>query len=115
MAKKVNRITYTPEVAPGADPNGGNVLLSRKMGNVMGCICLLVFILFKELWIGTLAFGIGFAVETERPHGKNGVRFTVQPPVDQVEVVGGFMNEHTARVFHHSVPTLKVIAAMYSV
>ena len=62
MAKKVNRTTYTPEVAPGADPNGGNVLLSRKMGNVMGCICLLVFILFKELWIGTLAFGIGFAV-----------------------------------------------------
>ena len=62
MAKKVNRTTYTPEMAPGADPNGGNVLLSRKMCNIMGCICLLVFILFKELWIGMLAFGIGFAI-----------------------------------------------------
>ena len=62
MAKKAKRQTYTPDVTPGADPNGGNALLSRRMGNIMGCACLLVFILFKELWIGMLAFGIGFAL-----------------------------------------------------
>ena len=62
MAKKAKRQTYTPDVTPGADPNGGNALLSRRMGNIMGCACLLVFIMFKELWIGMLAFGIGFAI-----------------------------------------------------
>ena len=62
MAKKVNRTAYTPDVTPGADPNGGNVLLSRRMGTVLGCACLLVFILFENLWIGSLAFGIGFTI-----------------------------------------------------
>lgn len=60
MAKQVKRPAPVVEVKPGADPNGGNMLLSRKMGNILGCVCLLMFILFKELWIGTLAFGIGF-------------------------------------------------------
>ena len=62
MAKKANRTQPAVDVKPGADPNGGSLLLSRKMGSIMGCACLLVFILFKELWIGMLAFGIGFAI-----------------------------------------------------
>ena len=62
MAKKANRSVYVPDAAPGADPNGGNVLLSRKMGTILGCACLLMFIIFDELWIGTLAFGIGFLI-----------------------------------------------------
>ena len=62
MAKQVKRPAPVVEVKPGADPNGGNILLSRKMGNILGCVCLLMFILFEQLWIGTLAFGIGFTV-----------------------------------------------------
>lgn len=62
MAKKAKRPVPVAEVTPGADPNGGNVLLSRRMGTVLGCACMLMFILFDQLWIGTLAFGIGFAI-----------------------------------------------------
>ena len=62
MAKKVKRPTPAADVTPGANPYADNSLLSRKMGTIMGCACLMVFILFKELWIGMLAFGIGFAI-----------------------------------------------------
>ena len=62
MAKKANRPSAPVDVTPGANPHADNSLLSRKLGNVMGAACLLVFILFKELWLGMLAFGIGFAV-----------------------------------------------------
>ena len=55
-------MAYTPDVAPSVDPSGGNVLLSRRMGTVLGCACLLICILFDQLWMGTLAFGIGFAI-----------------------------------------------------
>ena len=62
MAKKVNRSPQTANVAPGADPNSGNPMLGRRMGTVLGCACLVVFILFEELWIGTLACALGFAI-----------------------------------------------------
>ena len=62
MAKQVKRPTPAANVAPGADPKAKNALLSRRMGSIMGCCCLLVFILFDELWIGTLAFALGFAI-----------------------------------------------------
>lgn len=62
MAKKAKRPTPSVDVTPGANPYAENSLLSRKMGSIMGCACLIVFILFKELWIGMLAFGIGFAI-----------------------------------------------------
>ena len=62
MAKKAKRPAPVADVTPGASPYADNSLLSRKMGTIMGCACLMVFILFKELWIGMLAFGIGFAV-----------------------------------------------------
>ena len=50
------------EVSPGKDPSGGNILLSGRMGNVLGCACLLIFIIFGELWIGTLACALGFCI-----------------------------------------------------
>ena len=63
MAKKAKRPQPIEDIKPGANPHGdNNTLLSRRMGSIMGCACLLVFILFKELWIGMLAFGIGFAI-----------------------------------------------------
>lgn len=62
MAKKAKRPAPVVNVAPGPDPNGGSVLLSRRMGTILGCACLLVFILFDELWLGTLAFGVGFSI-----------------------------------------------------
>ena len=62
MAKKAKRPAPVADVTPGASPYADNSLLSRKMGTIMGCACLMVFILFKELWIGMLAFGIGFAI-----------------------------------------------------
>ena len=62
MAKKRSTPRPVQDVAPGANPYSDNSLLSRRMGSIMGCACLLVFILFKELWIGMLAFGIGFAI-----------------------------------------------------
>ena len=62
MAKKRSTPRPVQDVAPGANPYSDNSLLSRRMGSIMGCACLLVFIMFKELWIGMLAFGIGFAI-----------------------------------------------------
>lgn len=62
MAKKAKQPRVVEDIKPGADPNGGNMLLSRRMGTVLGGACLLMYILFDQLWIGTLAFGIGFAV-----------------------------------------------------
>ena len=62
MAKKANRPQNVTNVAPGADPNAGNALLSRRMGSILGCACLLVFIIFDELWLGTLAFAVGFTI-----------------------------------------------------
>ena len=62
MAKKAKRPQPAAEVAPGKDPNGGNVLLSNRMGNALGCVCLLIFIIFDELWIGTLACALGFCI-----------------------------------------------------
>jgi hypothetical protein len=62
MAKKANRPQPVVDVTPGADPHIGNPMLSRRMGTVLGCACMVVFILFKELWIGTLACALGFAI-----------------------------------------------------
>ena len=62
MAKKAKRPAPVVDVPAGANPHGGNALLSRKMGNILGCACLLVFIIFEELWIGSLSFAIGFTI-----------------------------------------------------
>ncbi len=62
MAKKAKRPVTPVEVTPGQDPQGQNPLLSRRMGTVLGCACLVVFILFEELWIGMLACALGFGI-----------------------------------------------------
>ena len=62
MAKKAKRPDPVVEVAAGKDPSGGNILLSKRMGNVLGSACLIVFIIFGELWIGTLACALGFCI-----------------------------------------------------
>ncbi len=62
MAKQVKRPAPDMDMAPGADPKAKYALLSHRMGSIMGCCCLLMFIVFEELWIGTLAFALGFAV-----------------------------------------------------
>ncbi len=62
MAKKAKLPEPVVEVTPGQDPNGGNLLLSKRMGNALGCAALIVFIIFGELWIGTLACAVGFCI-----------------------------------------------------
>ena len=62
MAKKVNRTQPVVDMAPGADPHAGNPMLGRRMGTVLGCACMVVFIVFQELWIGTLACALGFGI-----------------------------------------------------
>ena len=62
MAKKAKRPEPVVEAAAGKDPNGGNILLSNRMGNALGCACLLIFIIFDELWIGSLACALGFCI-----------------------------------------------------
>ena len=34
----------------------------KRLGNWLGCACLLVFAIFEELWIGMFACAIGFAL-----------------------------------------------------
>ena len=62
MAKHTKHSTPPEDLAPGADPNAKNSLLSRRVGNVLNICCLLIFFVFEELWIGTLAFALGFAI-----------------------------------------------------
>ncbi len=62
MAKKTKRPTPVQEVNPGANPYARNKSYGRKLGNILGCLILLVFIYFDELWIGTLACALGFAL-----------------------------------------------------
>ena len=62
MAKKANRTAPVQNVNPGADPYAKPQSYGKKLGNMLGCACLLVFILFDELWLGTLACGIGFGI-----------------------------------------------------
>ena len=62
MAKKVNSSKPVVDVTPGANPHESNNPYGRKLGNILGAVCLLVFIIFDELWIGNLACAFGFAV-----------------------------------------------------
>jgi len=62
MAKKARKQEPVVEVNPGTDPYGQSPYLSRRMGTVLGCACLIVFIIFEELWIGTLACALGFSI-----------------------------------------------------
>ena len=61
MAKKVSH-PQPQNVAPGADPYQKNNTSGRNLGKMMGAVCLLVFICFDELWVGTLGCAIAFGV-----------------------------------------------------
>ena len=62
MAKKTKRPAPVKDTPAGANPHAETRSAGRRLGNLLGGVCLLVYIIFKELWIGTLAFGLGFAV-----------------------------------------------------
>ena len=62
MAKKAKRPQPVADVSPGANPYENTKSTGRQLGNVLGCACLLMFILFDELWLGTLACAIAFGI-----------------------------------------------------
>ena len=62
MAKKAKRSAPVQNVSVGADPYAKNNSYGRNLGKILGCVCLLVFIMFDQLWIGTLACALAFAV-----------------------------------------------------
>ena len=61
MAKKAKRPAPAVEVTPGANPYAGSSI-GKRLGTVLGSIVLILFIVTDELWIGTLACALGFAV-----------------------------------------------------
>jgi hypothetical protein len=62
MAKKAKRSAPVQEVSPGANPYDNRGISGRRLGMIMGSICLLVFIYFEQLWIGTLSCALAFLV-----------------------------------------------------
>ena len=62
MAKKAKRPAPVQEVSPGANPYEGNKISGRRLGMIMGSICLLVFIWFEQMWIGILSCAVAFLV-----------------------------------------------------
>ena len=54
MAKKVKHPSAPVEVSPGANPYGG-VSNGKRLGTILGSICMILFIVFDELWVGTAA------------------------------------------------------------
>ena len=60
MAKKASRPVTAAEVSPGANPYGGTG--GKRLGTILGSIVLILFIVTDELWIGTLACALGFAL-----------------------------------------------------
>ncbi len=59
MAKKSNRNVKPQQVSTAPDPYARK---SSSLGKMMGAVCLLAFICFEELWIGTLVCALAFAV-----------------------------------------------------
>ena len=62
MAKKAKYPAPAQNTPAGANPYAPAKSVGRRLGNLLGGVCLLVYVIFEELWIGTLAFGVGFAV-----------------------------------------------------
>jgi len=60
-------------------------------------------------------FGVGLAVELEVAHGEDGHRLGIDPPVHQVEVVGGFVDHQAAGVVLVAVPAAEVVRAVAGV
>ena len=62
MAKKVSRPATPVEVTPGANPYAKSVTSGKRFGTVLGAICMIMFIVFDELWIGTAAGAVCLAI-----------------------------------------------------
>lgn len=58
------------------------------------------------------ALSVDFAIECEGAQAEDGSGFAVQPPIDEIEVVGGFMNHESARVAFVAVPAAKIVGAV---
>ena len=60
----------------------------------------------------SVSFAVLFAVESELAHSRDGFGFGIDPPVDEVEVVSGFVYHESARVRLLAVPTAEVVGAV---
>ena len=58
MAKKANRTAPVQTT----NPYENNRSVGKRLGNLLGCACLLIFVMFDELWIGMLACGFSLAI-----------------------------------------------------
>ena len=58
MAKKVKQTAPAQTTNPYENKN----TTGKRLGNWLGCACLLVFAIFEELWIGMFACAISFAL-----------------------------------------------------
>ena len=57
-------------------------------------------------------FGVLAAVEGEAAHAEHGLGHRVQPPVDQVEVVGALVHQQSSRLVLLTVPSAEVVGAV---
>ena len=62
MAKKSNRNQPVRDLPAGPNPNQKNNSSARNWGKALGAVCLLIFIVFDQLWIGTLGCALCLAV-----------------------------------------------------
>jgi hypothetical protein len=66
MAKKAKRPAPVKEMSPGKNPYEKSGNKGRRLGNLLGCACLLVFAVSEQFWIGlaacALCLGIIFGI-----------------------------------------------------
>ena len=63
MAKKSTRNVRPQEVKAGPDPNAGKATgAGKSLGSIVGCACLLAFIVFDQLWLAIACCALAFAV-----------------------------------------------------
>ncbi len=61
------------------------------------------------------AIGYGGSIELAFAHGKNRFRQCAQPPIDQIEMVGGLVHRQATGVFLPAMPAAKVIDAVVGI
>ena len=59
-----------------------------------------------------LLVGIGSTIEFELTHGKNGSWIRIDPPIDQVEMMGRLMDKQPTTIFLFPMPATEIIRAM---
>ncbi len=55
------------------------------------------------------------AVEAQSTHGKDFFRYRTEPPIDQIEVMRGFVHQQAAGILFLTMPTAEVIGAMVGI